>query len=48
MLPKRVSMCFTIGVRFIEGGKSKIAVRICKIRGRNAYPSGTTKFKINR
>ena len=47
MLPKRVSMGLTIGVRFIEGGKSKRAVIISKIRGRNAYPSGTTKCKTN-
>ena len=48
MLPKRVSMGLTIGVRFIKGGKSKKAVIISKIRGRNAYPSGTTKFRTNR
>ena len=30
-------MGLTIGVRFIEGGKSKIVVIISKIRGRNAY-----------
>ena len=47
LLPKRVSMSLTIGVRFIEGGKSKRAVTISKIRGRNAYPSGTTKFRTN-
>ena len=41
-------MSLTIGVRFIEGGKSKKAVIINEIRGRNAYPSGTTKFKTNR
>ena len=48
MLPKRVSMGLTIGVRFIEGGKSKRVVIISEIRGRNAYPSGTMKFKTNR
>ena len=48
MLPKRVSIGLTIGVRFIEGGKSKRAVIINEIRGRNAYPSGTTKFKTNK
>ena len=48
MLPKRVSMGLTIGVRFIEGGKSKRAVIISKIKGRNAYPNGTTKFRTNR
>ena len=48
MLPKRVSMGLTIGVRFIEGGKSKRVVIISKIRGRNAYSSGTTKFRTNR
>ena len=47
MLPKRVSIGLTIGVGFIEGGKSKRAVIISEIRGRNAYPSGTTKFKTN-
>ena len=41
-------MGLTIGVRFIEGGKSKRAVIISKIRGRNAYPSGMTKFRTNR
>ena len=48
MLPKRVNMGLTIGGRFIKGGKSKRAVIISEIRGRNAYPSGTTKFKSNR
>ena len=47
MLPKRVSMGLTIGVRLIEGGKSKRAVIISKIRGRNAYPSGMAKFRTN-
>ena len=41
-------MGLTIGVRFIEGGKSKRMVIISEIRGRNAYPSGTTKFETNR
>ena len=41
-------MGLTIGVRFIEGGKSKRAVIINKIGGMNAYPSGTTKFRTNR
>ena len=41
-------MGLTKGVRFIEGGKSKRAMIISEIRGRNAYPSGTTKFKTNR
>ena len=48
MLPKKVSMGLMIGVRFIEGGKSKIAVIISEIRGRNAYPNGTTKFRTNK
>ena len=48
MLPKRVSIDLTIGVRFIEGGKSKIVVIISEIRVRNAYPSGTTKFRTNK
>ena len=41
-------MGLTIGVRFIEGGKGKRAVIISEIRGRNAYPNGTMKFKTNR
>ena len=41
-------MGIIIGVRFIKGGKSKRAVIISEIRGRNAYLSGTTKFKTNR
>ena len=41
-------MSLTIGVRFIESGKSKRAMIISEIRGRNAYPSGTTKFRTNR
>ena len=48
MLPNKVSMGLTIGVRFIKGGKSKKAMIISKIRGRNAYLSGTTKFRANR
>ena len=40
-------MGLTISVRFIEGDKSKRAVIISEIRGRNAYLSGTTKFKTN-
>ena len=41
-------MSLTIGVRFIEGDKSKRVVIINEIRGRNAYLSGTTKFRTNR
>ena len=41
-------MGLTIGVRFIEGGKSKRVEIISEIRGRNVYPSETTKFKTNR
>ena len=41
-------MGLTIGVRFIEGGKSKRVVIISEIRGRNAYPSGTMKLGTNR
>ena len=40
-------MGLTIGVRFIEGGKSKRAVIISEIRGRNAYPSRMKKFRKN-
>ena len=48
MLPKRVSMGLTIGVRLIEGGKSKRVVIINEIRRRNAYLSRATKFKTNK
>ena len=48
LLPKRVNMGLTIGVRFIENDKSKKAVIIIEIRGRNAYPGGTTKFRTNK
>ena len=48
MLSKRVSKGLMIGVRFIAGGKSKRAVIISEIRGRNAYLSGTTKFRTNK
>ena len=41
-------MGLTIDVGFIEGGKSKRAMIISEIRGRNAYSSGTTKFRTNR
>ena len=47
-LSKKGAFGLMIGVRFIEGGKSKRAVIISKIRWRNAYPSGTTKFRTNR
>ena len=48
MLPKKVSIGHTIGVRFIESDKSKRAMIITEIRGRNAYSSETTKFRTNR
>ena len=38
LLPKRVSMGLTIGVRFIEGGKRKRAVIIRKIKGEECLP----------
>ena len=41
-------MGLMVGMRFIEGGKSKRAVIINEIKGKNAYPSGMTKFRINR
>ena len=41
-------MDLKIGVRFIEGGKSKRAMIISEIRGSNACLSGTTKFKTNK
>ena len=41
-------MGLTIGGRIIEGGKSKRTGIISKIRGRNAYLSGTTKFRTNK
>ena len=47
MLPKRVSISLTIGVRLIEGGKSKRVVIISEIR-RNAYPSKAMKVNTNK
>ena len=41
-------MGLTIGVRFIEGGKSKRAVIISEIRRRNAYLSRVMKVRTNR
>ena len=41
-------MGLTIGVRFIEGGKSKKTVIISEIKGGNVYPSGTTEFRTNK
>ena len=41
-------MGLTIGVRFIEGGKSKRTMIISEIWGMNAYLSGTTKFRTNK
>ena len=41
-------MGLTIGVRFIEGGKSKRAMIISEIKGRNAYSSGMKKFRTNK
>jgi len=40
-------MCLTIGVRLIEGGKSKREVIISEIR-RNAYLSRATKVRTNK
>ena len=48
MLPKRVSMGLMIGVRLIEGGKSKRAVIISEIRRRNAYLSRVTNVRTNK
>ena len=48
MLPKKVSMGLTIGVRLIEGDKSKRVLIISEIRRRNAYPSRATKVKTNK
>jgi len=47
LLPKRVSIGLTIGVRLIEGGKSKRAVIISEIRRRNTYLSRVTNFRTN-
>ena len=41
-------MGLTIGVRFIKDDKSKRAVIIIEIRGRNTYLGGTTKFRTNK
>ena len=48
LLPKRVSIGLTIGVRLIEDGKSKIAVIISEIRWRNAYLSRATMVRTNK
>ena len=41
-------MSLTIGVKFVEGGKSKRAVIISETRRRNAYLSKVMKVKTNR
>ena len=48
MLPKKVIMGLTIGLRLIEGGKSKRAVIISEIRRRNAYRSSMMNVRTNR
>ena len=48
MLPKRVIIGLTIGMRLIEGGKSKRVVIISEIRRRNAYLSRATKVRTNK
>ena len=48
MLPKRVNMGLTIGVRLIEGGKSKRAMIINEIRRRNVYLSRAVKVRTNK
>ena len=48
MLPKRVSISLTIGVRLIVDGKSKRVVIISEIRRRNAYLSRATMVKTNK
>ena len=41
-------MSLTIGVRLIEGGKSKRAVIINEIMRMNAYPSRVMKVRTNK
>ena len=48
MLPKRVSVGLTIGVRLIKGGKNKRVVIISEIMRRNAYLRRATKFRTNK
>ena len=48
MLPKRVSMGLTIGVRLIKGSKNKRVVIIIEIMRRNAYLRRATKVRTNR
>ena len=48
MLPKRVSMGLTIGVRLIKGGKNKRVVIINEIMRRNAYLRRATKVRTNK
>ena len=48
MLPKRVSMGLTIGVRLIEGSRSKKAVIIIEKRRSNTYLSRATKVRTNK
>ena len=45
---KRINMGLTIGVRLIEGGKSKRAVIISEIRRMNTYPSRAMKVKTDK
>ena len=48
LLPRRVSIGLTIGVRLIEDGKSKRVVIISEIRRRNAYLSRATMVRTNK
>ena len=41
-------MSLTIGVRLVEGGKSKRVIIISEIRRKNAYTSRMTKVKTNK
>ena len=41
-------MSLTIGVRLVEGGKSKRVIIISEIRRRNAYPSKATNVRTNK
>ena len=45
---KRINMGLTIGVRLIEGGKSKRAVIISEIRRMNTYPSRAMKVRTDK
>ena len=48
MLPKRVNIGLTIGMRLIKCGKSKKAMTIHEIKRRSTYLSRAIKVRTNR